>query len=73
MLGNLRHALDEAAIAEDAEETADDHLKPLIDFASNVGRRLGELHVALAGETDQEDFRPISAGPEDVERGNMGH
>ncbi|MDO1584403.1 maltose alpha-D-glucosyltransferase [Rhizobium oryzicola] len=66
MLGNLRHALDEAAIAEDAEETADDHLKPLIDFASNVGRRLGELHVALAGETDQEDFRPISAGPDDV-------
>jgi maltose alpha-D-glucosyltransferase/alpha-amylase len=72
MLTNLRRALDDVTLTEGGEEAADDHLKPLVDFAATVGLRLGELHVALAQPTEDQDFSPVHANASDVEDWEKG-
>ena len=66
MLGNLRRCMDEVLVTDAGEETIHDQFRPLIDFAGTIGRRLGELHVALSQDTDDPDFRPVKAKPENV-------
>lgn len=67
MLTNLRRILDDIGISEPDEASQTDMMKPLVDFAGTIGKRLGELHVALAQDTDNEDFVPLPAEDENVE------
>ncbi|MCD7111757.1 maltose alpha-D-glucosyltransferase [Rhizobium sp. DKSPLA3] len=70
MLSTLRRTLDDTltSVSDTAPAEVQDGLfSPLMDFVSNVGTRLGELHVALATPTDEDAFAPVHAGPGDVE------
>ncbi|TDX88698.1 trehalose synthase /maltokinase [Neorhizobium sp. R1-B] len=66
MLSNLRRVIDEIVVTGLDGEATDDYFKPLIDFVIMIGRRLGELHVVLAQQTDDEAFTPVRATDEDV-------
>jgi maltose alpha-D-glucosyltransferase/alpha-amylase len=63
-LDNLRRALEDATLENDAASTSPNTFGPLNHFAGVVGKRLGELHAALAAETDDPAFAPIVAGDE---------
>ena len=71
-LDYLRRTVDELAVAVDSEEHPADHQHELQGFegyrtiAGIIGRRLGELHVALASPTDDEAFSPQRATKKDV-------
>jgi maltose alpha-D-glucosyltransferase/alpha-amylase len=65
-LDNLRRAIEEAALS-DTNGANEDHFGVLIDFASVVGRRLGELHVALSTETPDPAFSPAVATKADCQ------
>jgi maltose alpha-D-glucosyltransferase / alpha-amylase len=71
-LDYLRRTVDELAVAVDSEEHPTDHRNELQGFegyraiAGIIGRRLGELHVALASPTDDEAFSPQRATKKDV-------
>jgi maltose alpha-D-glucosyltransferase/alpha-amylase len=47
--------------ADEAEGAAEDALSGYLAFASSVGRRLGEMHAVLSGDTDVPEFRPEPA------------
>ncbi|CCF19934.1 Trehalose synthase [Pseudorhizobium banfieldiae] len=66
MLGNLRRGMDEILLTGGEDEVIHDQFRPLVDFAGTIGQRLGELHVALARETDDPDFKPVKATQDDV-------
>lgn len=68
MLSNLRRSMDDVTVTGTDGEAADDHFRPLVDFVATVGKRLGELHVALARPTEDEAFRPVWATDADAER-----
>lgn len=67
MLTNLRRILDDIGITAPDEAAQADLMKPLVDFTGTIGKRLGELHVALAQDTQNEDFVPLPAEDENVE------
>ncbi|TCL91714.1 trehalose synthase /maltokinase [Rhizobium sp. PP-WC-2G-219] len=70
MLSTLRRTLDDTltSVSDIAPTDVQEGLfSPLMDFVSNVGTRLGELHVALAKPTDEEAFAPVRAGTDDLE------
>ncbi|SIQ56488.1 trehalose synthase /maltokinase [Rhizobium sp. RU35A] len=67
MLTNLRRALDEIGLTQAEPEAVDDMMRPLVTMAGTIGTRLGELHAALATDTDEEAFRPLPARAENVE------
>jgi maltose alpha-D-glucosyltransferase/alpha-amylase len=66
MLSNLRRSIDEIALTDLEGEAADEHFKPLVNFVATIGKRLGELHVALAQPTEDVDFRPALASADDA-------
>jgi len=68
MLSNLRRSIDEVIVTGTDGEMVDEHFKPLVDFAATIGKRLGELHVALAQPTDDEAFKPIWSTAADAEK-----
>jgi maltose alpha-D-glucosyltransferase/alpha-amylase len=68
MLSNLRRAIDEIVVTGLEGEVVDEHFKPLVNFVAAIGKRLGELHVALAQATEDPDFQPIRATAADAER-----
>jgi len=43
-----------------------DPMNELMTFSQSVGQRLGELHAALAMPTDNPDFKPRQATPQDI-------
>lgn len=45
----------------------DDLLQPYLGFATQLGRRLGEMHRVLAGESADAAFAPRRAGREDLD------
>lgn len=61
MLTNLRRVLDDIGISQPDDETQSDMTRPLVNFSGKLGTRLGELHAALALDTDNEDFVPLPA------------
>lgn len=61
MLTNLRRVLDEIGIGHPDEEAQAELTRPLVNFSGTLGKRLGELHAALAQDTDHEDFVPLPA------------
>jgi maltose alpha-D-glucosyltransferase/alpha-amylase len=63
-LDNLRRALEDATLENDAASPSPNAFGPLNHFAGVVGRRLGQLHAALAADTDDPAFAPIIAGDE---------
>ncbi len=67
MLTNLRRALDEVLLAEGEVDGSAENFRPLVDFAGMVGKRLGELHVALSRPTEDEAFAPVTAGQAEIE------
>jgi maltose alpha-D-glucosyltransferase/alpha-amylase len=66
MLSTLRRAMDDIIGNSLEGDSADEHFVPLINFVATIGKRLGELHVALAQPTEDEDFRPVRATAEDA-------
>ncbi len=68
MLSNLRRAIDEIVVTGLEGEVVDEHFKPLVNFVAAIGKRLGELHVALAQPTEDPDFQPIRATVADAEK-----
>jgi len=67
MLSNLRRGMDEILLTGGEDEAIHDQSRPLVDFAGTIGQRLGELHVALAQETGDPDFKPVKATSADVD------
>ncbi|MFD1744130.1 maltose alpha-D-glucosyltransferase [Rhizobium helianthi] len=67
MLTNLRRILDDIGISAPDPEAQIDLLKPLVDFSGTIGKRLGELHAALAQDTDNQNFVPLPALEENCE------
>lgn len=57
---------DELAGGESTLESQYSALHELENFSRQFGQRLGEMHMALAGPTDNPDFAPETAGPADV-------
>ncbi len=45
-----------------------EELVPYLRYMSQTGRRVAEMHVALAGNSELADFAPQSTRPDDVER-----
>ncbi|WP_230532777.1 maltose alpha-D-glucosyltransferase [Microvirga roseola] len=67
MLDNLNRTLDEHVLLESQDLPEEGIFTTLENFAGIVGRRLGELHVALASPTGDEAFAPIEAGAAEME------
>jgi maltose alpha-D-glucosyltransferase/alpha-amylase len=68
MLDTLRRTIDDTLVSgDDTADPGHELFNPLMDFISNVGTRLGELHVALARPTQDEAFSPVNAGEGDIE------
>ncbi|HEV3426207.1 MAG TPA: maltose alpha-D-glucosyltransferase [Paraburkholderia sp.] len=72
-LDYLRRAVDELALAVDAHEPTPDRaneaeaIEGYQTLAGVIGKRLGELHVALASPSDDPAFAPEPATPEQVQ------
>ncbi len=58
MLDNLPRALEDAALENEAGTPSPHTFSLLNEFVAVVGRRLGEMHVALAAETNDPAFAP---------------
>jgi maltose alpha-D-glucosyltransferase / alpha-amylase len=61
----LRRAMSEAE-AEAAHEQSEDPFAGYLGFAAAIGRRLGEVHAALARPCENEAFRPEPVKRDDV-------
>ncbi|SEB20149.1 maltose alpha-D-glucosyltransferase [Paraburkholderia sartisoli] len=72
-LDYLRRVVDDLAFTTDGIEPSPDRTneEEAIDgyrsFAGVIGRRLGELHVALAAPSDDDAFAPETASPEQIQ------
>ncbi len=72
MLANLKRLLDDALVqdapqpAEGNEEEAATLAAMLSGFLATLGRRLGEMHLALSRATGEADFAPEPLGEADV-------
>ncbi|WP_137156763.1 putative maltokinase [Rhizobium sp. FKL33] len=71
MLNELRHRLEVVIVNASGEEAASeeerDPFNGLIEVAGVVGKRLGELHAALALPSEDPDFAPATAGETEAE------
>jgi maltose alpha-D-glucosyltransferase/alpha-amylase len=71
-LDYLRRSVDELALAVDGSEASSDRaneeeaIEGYRTFAGIIGKRLGELHVALASPSDKPAFAPEQATAEQV-------
>jgi maltose alpha-D-glucosyltransferase/alpha-amylase len=64
---SIQHvAVPEAAVAADLTSDIADPRNELTDLAAILGRRLGEMHAALATPTDNPDFAPEVASADDA-------
>ena len=64
----LHRTLDDAALTAESAEDYGQELRGYATLAAAVGRRLGELHTALALPSDDPAFAPVEASREDVAR-----
>jgi maltose alpha-D-glucosyltransferase / alpha-amylase len=58
VLDNLRRALEDAALEEETGDRSSHTFTLVNDFVAAIGKRLGEMHVALAAEADDPAFAP---------------
>ena len=68
ILDNLRRALEDASLEEEAHDRSAHTFSLINDFVAVVGKRLGEMHIALGAETDDPAFVPQVADDEVVSR-----
>lgn len=68
VLDNLRRTLEEAVLAGEADHEHDGVFASLEAFFRKLGKRLGELHAALALPSEDPDFAPEEADAGTVER-----
>ncbi|PLZ01000.1 maltose alpha-D-glucosyltransferase [Burkholderia sp. WAC0059] len=72
-LDYLRRTIDELALAPEGDEPApermseDEAVRSYCTVIGTIGRRLGELHAALASASDDPAFSPEPASPGDIE------
>ncbi len=66
-LDELSHAIDDLRPERHEEEGEAEHLGPYGVFAATVGKRLAEMHMVLAGPSDDPAFAPGTAGSEEIE------
>ena len=60
MLDGLRRTTDQLLVSDDEHHAESENpFRPLGDFTATVGRRLGELHAALAAPSDDPAFSPL--------------
>jgi maltose alpha-D-glucosyltransferase/alpha-amylase len=67
MLENLKRTLDEYELIDSEGVPEEGVFTTLENFAGVVGRRLGELHAALALPSDDQAFAPVEAGADEIE------
>jgi maltose alpha-D-glucosyltransferase/alpha-amylase len=68
-LDYLRRTVDELALSADGGEPSDEDLAKIEGYQTltgMIGKRLGELHLALAQPSDDPAFAPERATPDDV-------
>ncbi|HTH74621.1 MAG TPA: maltose alpha-D-glucosyltransferase [Trinickia sp.] len=65
-LDYLRRVIDELALAPDSEELEPEKFAGYRALAGSIGRRLGELHAALATPCDDPAFAAETITPDDV-------
>jgi maltose alpha-D-glucosyltransferase / alpha-amylase len=64
VLDNLRRALEDAALEQETGDRSSHTFTLVNNFVAAVGKRLGEMHVALGAETDDPAFAPEVADDE---------
>ncbi|MDX3907901.1 MAG: maltose alpha-D-glucosyltransferase [Pigmentiphaga sp.] len=64
----LRRTLDDATFTDESAEDYGQELRGYAAFAAAMGKRLGELHAALAVPSDDPAFSPVEAHDQDVAR-----
>jgi maltose alpha-D-glucosyltransferase/alpha-amylase len=65
-LDYLRRVIEDQALASETDEPQPEDIEAYCALVSMIGRRLGELHVALAEPSDDPAFTPEAATPDDV-------
>ncbi|MGN6317740.1 maltose alpha-D-glucosyltransferase [Trinickia sp.] len=65
-LDYLRRVIDELALAPESEELEPEKFEGYRALAGSIGRRLGELHAALATPCDDPAFAAEAVTPDDV-------
>jgi maltose alpha-D-glucosyltransferase / alpha-amylase len=68
ILDNLRRALEDALLEEEAHDRSAHTFGLINGFVAVVGKRLGEMHITLAAETNDPAFAPQVADDEVVSR-----
>ncbi len=68
ILDNLRRALEDAALEEETGDRSSHTFSLVNNFVAAVGKRLGEMHVALAAETNDPAFTPEVADDKVISR-----
>jgi maltose alpha-D-glucosyltransferase/alpha-amylase len=66
-LDYLARTVEELALTGPDADTADDEMVVYDNFATILGRRLGELHALLSTPCEEEDFAPKPVDPEVLE------
>ncbi len=66
LVDTLKRHIEDVAM-RDGNEAEHAPFGDLTDLAGLVGRRLGEMHVVLAQDTDEADFTPVIADRQSVE------
>jgi maltose alpha-D-glucosyltransferase/alpha-amylase len=64
ILDNLRRAFEDATLEEEGGDRSSHTFSLVNDFVAVIGKRLGEMHVALAAETNDLAFAPEVADDE---------
>jgi maltose alpha-D-glucosyltransferase / alpha-amylase len=65
-LDYLRRVIEEQAIASETDEPDPEGIEGYCALTGTIGRRLGELHSALAAPNDDPAFAPEAATPDDI-------
>ncbi|HWX12590.1 MAG TPA: maltose alpha-D-glucosyltransferase [Trinickia sp.] len=65
-LDYLRRVIEEQALASETDEPDPEKIEGYCALTSMIGRRLGELHSALAAPSDDPAFGPEPATPDDL-------
>jgi maltose alpha-D-glucosyltransferase/alpha-amylase len=66
ILENLKRTVDEFVLINSSDAREDGIFTTLENFTGVVGRRLGELHAALASPSEDEAFAPVEADDADI-------
>ncbi|NRP75926.1 Trehalose synthase/amylase TreS [Ensifer psoraleae] len=66
MLANLRHVIEDAMVSGRESVPEDNGFLPIFTLMGTIGRRLAELHAALASPSQDHDFNPVLASEKDV-------